>query len=115
MNQETPALTFEELVNDTKTYVETNVDLLKLKFVDKTCTVTSSLISIIAIATLIVIALMLASTGIAIWLGKMLGEYYYGFYIVAGFFAILVIIFYIFREKWLKMPIANSLIENLSK
>ena len=58
---------------------------------------------------------MLASTGIAIWLGKMLGEYYYGFYIVAGFFAILVIIFYIFREKWLKMPIANSLIENLSK
>ena len=115
MNQETPVLSFEELINDTKTYVETNVDLFKLKFVDKTSTVTSSLIFIIAIATLIVIALMLASTGIAIWLGKMLGEYYYGFYIVAGFFAILVIIFYIFREKWLKMPIANSLIENLSK
>ena len=105
---------FEELLEDTKTYVETNVDLLKLKFVDKTSAVTSSLISIIAISAIILITIVLASIGVAIWLGKMLGEYYYGFYIVAGFFTILIIIIYLFREKWLKKPIANSLIENMS-
>ena len=70
MNQETPALTFEELVNDTKTYVETNVDLLKLKFVDKTSRATSSLISIIAIATLIVIALLLEAPVLPFGLAK---------------------------------------------
>jgi hypothetical protein len=113
MNYETiPA--FEELLEDTKTYVETNVDLLKLKFVDKTSVVTSSLISIVAISALILITVVLASIGIAIWIGKMLGEYYYGFYIVSGFFTILIIIIYLFREKWLKKPIANSLIENMS-
>ena len=105
---------FEELFEDTKTYVETNIDLLKLKFVDKTSIVTSSIISIVAISALIIITLVLASIGIAIWLGKMLGEYYYGFYIVACFFTILTIIIYLFREKWLKKPIANSLIENMS-
>jgi len=106
---------FEELLENTKTYLETNVDLLKLKFVDKTSVVTSSLISIITIAALLLITLMLTGIGVAIWLGKILGEYYYGFYIVAGFLLILIIIVYIFREKLLKKPIANSLIENMYK
>lgn len=115
MKQELDTLTFEDLIEDTKNYVESNVELLKLKLVDKTSTVGSSIISILAIAIFILTTLMLLSVGVAMWLGKILGEYYYGFFLIAGFLTILIIIIYIFREKWLKMPVANSIIENMSK
>jgi hypothetical protein len=51
--------------------------------------------------------------GIALLLGDWLGKLYYGFFIVAAFYLIAGLVLYSLREKWLKSPIANSMIKNL--
>jgi O-antigen/teichoic acid export membrane protein len=59
------------------------------------------------------IALMLLSVGIALLLGDLLGKSYYGFFIVAVLYLITGLVIYSNRDKWLKKPIANSMIKKL--
>jgi len=48
-----------------------------------------------------------------LWLGELLGKSYYGFFIVAGFYALLALIFSIFRKQLIKNPVNNSIIEQV--
>jgi hypothetical protein len=48
-------------------------------------------------------------------IGNTLGEYYYGFFIAGGFYLIVLLIVYVQRKKWIKGPIANSLINKMLK
>jgi O-antigen/teichoic acid export membrane protein len=45
----------------------------------------------------------------------MLGAYHYGFFIMGGFYAIVLLVIYVKREKWIKTPIANELISKMLK
>ena len=51
--------------------------------------------------------LLVLTVGIALWLGKLLGEIYYGFFIVAGFYALTAIICYLYLHKWVRKPVAE--------
>ncbi len=109
-NQSTPV---ESLIDRVKSYVETRIDLLKLKAIDKSSSFLSLLISMVVVILISFISIMLLSVGIALLLGDLLGKVYYGFFIVAGFYLITGIALYIYRDKWLKAPIANSMIKKL--
>lgn len=115
MRYETQTPTVKELVAKTKAYVTTNIELIKLKFIDKASSATSSLVAFIAIALFTFIVIVLLIVGLALWLGSLLGEYHYGFFITAGFLIILIILLYKFKDKLLKKPVANSLIEKMFK
>ena len=60
------------------------------------------------------IFIVLLNIGIALLLGDLLGKAYYGFFIVAAFYAIIGIILYSSRDKWIKTPIINGLVKSLS-
>lgn len=109
-NQSSPV---ESLIDRVKSYVETRVDLLKLKGIDKSSSFLSLLISILVVILISFIALMLLSVGIALLLGDLLGKTYYGFFIVAVLYFITGLVMYSNRDKWLKKPIANSMIKKL--
>jgi hypothetical protein len=53
--------------------------------------------------------------GIAFWLGEILGEIYYGFFVVAAFYVIAGIAFRLFIHKRLKRHICDSIIEQVLK
>jgi membrane-bound ClpP family serine protease len=110
-NQSTPV---DSLIDRVKIYVETRIDLLKLKAIDKSSSFISLLISIIIVILMSFIFIMLLSVGIALLLGEMLGKTYYGFFIVAGFYLLIGLMLFAFRDKWMKTPIANSMIKNLT-
>jgi hypothetical protein len=45
----------------------------------------------------------------------MLGKTYYGFFLVSGFYLLAGIIVYSNREKWIKEPVSDAVIDKLLK
>lgn len=108
----TPIATLFERVED---YSKTTLKLLKLNAVDKSADLVSSLISRLAVIVTVVFSVLIISIGVSLWLGKLLGDSFYGFFIVGGFYALLAIFFQMFRQQWIKYPISNSIIKKLLK
>src|SRR4249920_3753926 len=91
----------KSLAEHANNYIETRIDLIKMKAVDKSSTALSSLISSIIIILGVFLFLFILCIGLSFYLGELLGKVYYGFFIVGGFFSLAVIILYICREKWI--------------
>jgi hypothetical protein len=53
--------------------------------------------------------------GLALWLGEILGEIFYGFFIVAGFYVITGIVIHFFMHKWFKRIVADYFIKRVLK
>lgn len=109
-NQSSPV---ESLIDRVKSYVETRIDLLRLKAIDKSSSFLSLIISLLVIILVSFIAIMLISVGIALLIGDLLGQVYYGFFIVGALYLITGLVLYSMRDKLLKSPIADGMIKNL--
>ena len=105
----------ESLIDRVKSYVETRIELLKLKAIDKSSSFLSYLILIVLIIGIGFTVFILLSIALALFIGDLLGRSYYGFLIVAGFYIIAGLVVLIFRRRWIKAPIANSMIKNLTE
>jgi hypothetical protein len=53
--------------------------------------------------------------GIAFWLGEILGEVFYGFFIVAAFYILTGLIIRIFLNKWIKRLVGDYFIKRILK
>ena len=100
----------ESLIEKGEQYGKTTIELLKLKTLDKSADVASTLISWAIVIVFAVLFFLILNIGLALWIGEIMGKSYYGFFAVAGFYALLAIIFGIFREQFVKNPINNSII-----
>ena len=105
----------ESLVSKAGDLAETKVELWKLKATAKISETISSLIVVIAIALCITVAVMIISLGVAFWLGARLGNLSYGFLIVGGLYALVGLLFYLFRKVWIKTPLSNLIIDKIIK
>jgi hypothetical protein len=103
----------ESLIEKGEQYGKTTLELIKLKALDKSADVTSTLASWIIVVVLIVLFFLILNIGIALWIGEILGKTYFGFFAVAGFYGLLALIFGIFREKLVKKPVNNSIISQV--
>jgi hypothetical protein len=105
---------FESLLDKATEYTKTSIELFKLKAIDKTSDIVSSLIPHYIVFFLIASFMLLLSIGLAFWLGEILDNVSYGFYVVAAFYGILGIIIH-FMHKCLKKLICNYIIKMLFK
>jgi len=110
---EKKASSFESLFGRAGEYFETRLELLRLKSVDKSSDVVSSLISGLTILLIISFAIIIISIGLALWIGEQMGKSYYGFFIVGGFYVVMVLIGYLLRRRFLKGPVANLFINKV--
>lgn len=108
----TPIATLFERAED---YTKTTIKLFKLNAVDKSAEIVSSLFSLIVVVLTVVLSIVIISIGAALWVGKLLGDSIYGFFIIGAFYLLLAILLYQFRENWLKYPISNSIIKQMMK
>ena len=111
MENETNSI--ELLLKKTGDFLETKVELLKLQAIDKVTTVTSSLASAMILIMVIFLMIFALNIGIAVWLGELLGETYYGFFLVSGFYLLVAIIIFAFRSRLLKKPLMNILVKKM--
>ena len=103
----------DELIEKGHKYGQTTLHLLKLKTLDKTSDVLSNLVSWLPVIISAIIFFLILNIGIALWLGELLGKSFYGFFAVAGFYAFLSLIVWLFRKKLIKEPLDNSIINQI--
>lgn len=103
----------DDLFEKVEGYVQTNIQLFKLKATDKVADVIGQIVTQIVTIVLFFFFLLMVNIGIAFWLGRLLGQIYYGFFIVAGVYAIFVAILVLFRKTLIKAPINNSIINKI--
>jgi hypothetical protein len=108
----TPIATLFERAED---YAKTTIKLVKLSAVDKSAEIVSSLFSLLVVSMTVVLSIIIFSIGVALWVGKLLGDVFYGFFVIGAFYMLVAILLRIFREQWLKYPISNSIIKQMVK
>jgi hypothetical protein len=100
----------EMLFDKAEEYSKTTIELLKLKAIRKSADVISSLISKAVITISVALFIFILNIGVALWLGKLTGENYYGFFIVAVAYLLLALFFSTFKKNWIKTSIKNKFI-----
>jgi fatty acid desaturase len=105
----------ESLVDRATDYGKTSYELVKLKAVDKTSDVVSSVVPHAFVLILTASFMLFLNFGLAFWLGEILGKVFYGFFIVAAFYIFVGLIVHLFMHKKLKEIIRNYVIKQLLK
>ena len=103
----------DALIEKGEQYGKTTLELLKLKTLDKSSDVASNLVSWLIVFVFAVLFFLILNIGVVLWLGGLMGKSYYGFFAVSGFYALLALIFGIFRKQLVKDPLNNSIIEQV--
>jgi hypothetical protein len=103
----------EMLFEKAEEYSKTTIELLKLKAIRKSADVVSSLISKAVITISVALSIFILNIGVALWLGKLTGESYYGFFIVAAVYILIALLVYTYRNAWIKTPMKNSFIAKM--
>jgi len=113
MMNESIVTPIEELIEKAGEYGKTSIELLKLKAIDKSVSVISSLA--VKTVLLIVVAMLILSIsiGVALWTGELLGRPYHGFFVMAGFYALATIVLFLFRDQWIRKPVNESMIKKI--
>jgi hypothetical protein len=110
---EKPKELIEKLIEKGEQYGKTTLELVKLKTIDKSSDVISNLVSWLIVILFAVMFFTLLNIAIALWLGEIMDNSSYGFFTVAGFYALLTLIFIIFRKQLVKKPVNNTIVKQL--
>ena len=100
----------ELLFEKTEEYSKTSLELAKLKTLETTTKVVTSLISRLSVVVMLGLFVLTLNIGIALWLGELLGRNYYGFFIVSAFYMLLGLLLHFFLHHWIKKPVGNLII-----
>ena len=105
----------ELLLEKAADYGKTSYELAKLKTLDKTSDVASSLIPHSIVFVLFASFMLFANFGLAFWLGDILGNNYYGFFVIAAFYVTTGLILHFFFHKRIKNLVCNYIIKQVLK
>ncbi len=105
-----PSTEIENLIERVKAYTVTTLELAKLHTLQTTATVATSLVWRLSVSIILMLFLLLVSTGMALLLGDLLGKLYYGFFIVAGFYLLAGLVLHFFLRSWIANPISKLII-----
>ena len=99
-----------DIFDDLTNHLEARWNLGVLNAAEKTAEAVSSATSAIIIGVITLFVLFFLSLGLAWIIGQSLNNLAYGLFIVAGFYAIVGFIVYAQRDRFIKIPVINSLI-----
>jgi hypothetical protein len=105
----------EALLESATEYGKSTIELVKLKTLDKTTDVVSSLVPQSLVFILISTFLLFLNLGLALWLGDILGKAFYGFFVVAAFYIVVGSIIHLFMHKWIKKHVGNYIVKRILK
>ena len=115
LKMETPSQNIESLFANAGEYLETKAELWKLKMVDKTSSAVSSIVEKVVLFFLGLMFFILLNIALALLIGYWLGHSFWGFFIMAAFYAVAGLLIHSLRDKLIKTPVANSIIQKFIK
>jgi len=110
MNKQPTLTLIESLFSQSKDYIDNRLELYKLKLIDKTSGVASSIISAIVLFVIFFIFFVVLNIGIALLIGDLVGKSYLGFLILAAIYAIAGLVLFFKRDKIFKTPVTKLII-----
>lgn len=100
----------EELTDDIGDYIETYYKLKVLQLTDKAANVASVSLASIIVSVLAFFLLLFLGLGLGWWIGERLQNMVAGFCIVAGVYAVLILIVLVLRKNLILPYIRNVII-----
>jgi uncharacterized membrane protein YqjE len=92
----------DSIVDHISGYVETRVALVKMEIREEIAGILSRTLMIIVMMLIAFLFLLFISVGTAWYLNTRLGDDFIGFFLVGGFYALLLILMFAFRKSLLK-------------
>ena len=105
----------EVLLERAQAFTQTSIQLFKLKATAKLAEVLSNMASGFAVLILLVLFFVNLNIGIALLIGESLGKAWLGFVIVSMVYGCIGLLVYLFRHRWIKNPVRESIISQLLK
>lgn len=103
----------ESLLEQLKAYVNTRVSQAKLSVAEKASRLAATMIAMLVCALVFFLFLVLVCVAGAIAIGQWLGSIWLGFLIMGGLVLLVMLLIWLMRERLLRIPIMNALIEAL--
>lgn len=106
---------FELLLESVADYGVTSYELAKLKTLDKTSDVVSSLVPHAIVFTVLMSFLLFLSLGVAFLLGEIFGNIFYGFFVVASFYGLIGLVLHFLMHGYIKKKISDYVVKHALK
>jgi hypothetical protein len=103
----------EELIDNLKAYVQTNLELLKLELVERISVVGASLTGNLIIGLVVALFLFFLSLGVGFYLSALMGDNYSGFLILAGIYFLIGFLLVLGRKKRVEKPLRDVIIRKI--
>ena len=103
----------DPLIEKAEDFGKTSLELFKLRAIDKSSDIVSTLIPVMVVMVFAIIFLLFVNLGIAFWLGEIWGSVYLGFFAVAAFYIVFGLVIHFFLHKTIKERIRNVVIKLL--
>jgi len=113
MNKQPTLTLIESLFGQSTEFALNKFELYKLKLVDKTSNVASSIITGVVLFVVFFIFFVILNIGIALLIGDLIGKNYLGFLILAVIYAIVGFVIFKSRKKFFKAPILKMLVSKI--
>lgn len=110
-----PTSAFRALLEAAKNFVTTSIELIKLQVIHKIAGFLASLVSFCLISLFMLLFFFFFNIGVGLWLGKVLGSNWYGFFAVSGFYFLLATLLIIFKDKWPNRMLRNRMVKQMFK
>jgi len=105
----------KKLYDQVEEYAKTSVELYKLKAINTFADLFASVSTGFILGVIYFLILFFISIGLGFYFGELFGKWHYGFFAVAGIYAIIAVFIYIYRIKCLKEKINNYIIRQIFK
>jgi len=105
----------EELADHIKEYVNIRIDSVKLSAAEKSSKLAATIFAAAIAAFVFLLFILFAGIALAFVFSRLTGEYYWGFLIMAGIYLVLGLIIWSMKEKFLRIPIMNAMLQQLFK
>ncbi len=100
------------LIERAEQYSKVTIELAKLKLIDKSADVSSTLLSRLFLTIVMVIFTITLTIAIALWLGDLLGKNYYGFLLITLFYGLIGVVSVLIHPL-IKARISNMIIAQI--
>lgn len=105
----------ESLLESTIEYGKSSAELIKLKALHKTSDITSSAFPHLVVTVVVIFFMLFISLGLALLLGTILENMFYGFFIIGGFYGITGLFMHLYMHKWMKKKFGDFIVKQLFK
>lgn len=106
----------DNLSDDTKTYIKSEIAYFKLDAYKKLIKATSSLLRFFVSAGILLLIFAFLSIGLGLLLGKLIGYYSVGFFIIAGFYLLFLLLMIFIGKPLIEkfvLKIYNQIFEDI--